>query len=468
MLFTSFIFLFIFFPIVFCCYCITKKQWQNFFLLSASLLFYAWGESAHVVILIFSIIINYAIGIIVEKLHSSDSLSARFALVLGILANIFCLGYYKYVTFIVRSAIDALGIFGITCSPPSTAIPLPIGISFFTFKGLAYLIDIYRKQFSAQKNIIDFGMYLAFFPQLLAGPIARYQDFKKEISNRSVTLNNVALGLRLFSFGMAKKVLIANSVGTIADAVFALPAGSASLPLGWLGVTAYTLQIYFDFSGYSDMAIGIGLMFGFHTCQNFNYPYIADSLTNFWRRWHISLSTWFRDYLYIPLGGNRHGSARTYRNLLIVFLATGLWHGASWAFVAWGLWHGIFLILERRFSNTYRKLPAVTRHGYSLLVIMLGWVLFRSNTFAEAANFTVALFDWSHMMPEPLFYELANMRSLFFVGAGCIFSMPVLEWFRDRVTHSWLYESLFSLGGMAMSIVFLANSTYTPFLYFRF
>lgn len=209
-------------------------------------------------------------------------------------------------------------------------------------------------------------------------------------------------------------------------------------------------------------------MFGFHTCQNFNYPYIADSLTNFWRRWHISLSTWFRDYLYIPLGGNRHGSARTYRNLLIVFLATGLWHGASWAFVAWGLWHGIFLILERRFSNTYRKLPAVTRHGYSLLVIMLGWVLFRSNTFAEAANFTVALFDWSHMMPEPLFYELANMRTLFFVGAGCIFSMPVLEWFRDRVTHSWLYESLFSLGGMAMSIVFLANSTYTPFLYFRF
>lgn len=468
MLFSSLIFLFAFFPIVFLGYCITKKTAKNLFLLVASILFYAWGEPIYVVIIVISIIINYTFGIAIEKFYIKSCLLARCMLILGIVLNVSCLGYYKYATFVVQTAIDLLRLLGIAYPVSTVAIQLPIGISFFTFKALAYLIDIYKKQFSAQKNIIDFGMYLAFFPQLLAGPIARYQNFVEEISNRSITLSNIALGLRIFSFGMAKKVLIANSLGTIADAAFALPAGSASLPLGWLGVATYTLQIYFDFSGYSDMAIGLGLMFGFHTLQNFNYPYIADSLTNFWRRWHISLSTWFRDYLYIPLGGNRHGLVQTYRNLLVVFLATGLWHGASWNFVVWGGWHGLFLILERRFRDVYQKVPAAVRHGYALFVVMLGWILFRSNTLEDSVNYTKVLFDWSRIMPEPLFYELINARTIFFICLGCIFSMPVGEWLRGKVSNWWFYETLFSWGGLGMSIVFLVNSTYTPFLYFRF
>ncbi|MDR2548593.1 MAG: MBOAT family protein [Desulfobulbus sp.] len=468
MIFSSFSFLFFFLPVVLCGYIITPKPVRNCFLFAVSLIFYAWGEPGFVFIMLASIVINYVTGVAVERLKEKGSPVTRTLLAAGIIANLLVLGHYKYTTFLLRSLLEFQESFGVALTFAVPQIPLPIGISFFIFQGISYIVDIYRGQVIAQKNFISLGMYIALFPQLMAGPIVRYQTIEKEITSRNTTLESVVLGLRFFSFGMAKKVIIANGMGAIADAIFALPPGSASLPLAWMGIFAYTFQIYFDFSGYSDMAIGLGLLFGFHFPQNFNYPYIAGSMTDFWRRWHMSLSTWFRDYLYIPLGGNQYGVLKTYRNLFIVFCATGIWHGANWTFLVWGIWHGLFLIAERLFPAISSRMPALARHCYVLLAVILGWVFFRSESIEGAISYMGAMFDLTRVVPEALFFELTNARTGFFFGLGCVFSTPVFIWFRNRFARSFIFENIFSLCLFGISIVFLLNSTYNPFLYFRF
>ena len=468
MIFSSFTFLFFFMPIVAGCYALAPKRAKNLFLFITSLFFYAWGEPSFVVIMLASIAVNYTTGVVVERLKANASPHTNIILIAGILSNLLLLGHYKYTTFLLSSLLEIQGIIGIAPSFALPKIPLPIGISFFTFQGISYIVDVYRGQINAQKNVISLGMYIALFPQLLAGPIVRYQTIEKEIAHRCMTMKGITLGLCFFSFGMAKKVLIANSMGVIADAIFTLPSSSTSLPLAWTGIIAYTLQIYFDFSGYSDMAIGLGLFFGFHFPQNFNYPYIASSMTEFWRRWHITLSSWFRDYLYIPLGGNRCGTLKTYRNLFIVFSATGIWHGANWTFLVWGIWHGLFLITERFFPHFFSRMPALIRHIYVLLVVILGWVFFRSDSIIDALSYIATMFDLSRLAPEALFFELANTQTVFFFIVGCILSLPIFPLIRDNIANFFIFEYIFSIGAFCFSIIYLINSTYNPFLYFRF
>lgn len=468
MVFSSFSFLFLFFPAVVLGYFIAPKQLKNTFLLIASITFYAWGEPTFVFIMLTSIVINYISGILIDFFKQRGSIHARTSLIIGVTLNILLLGYFKYAVFLSESLLDFLTLMGISPLFTAPKIILPIGISFFTFQGISYIIDVYQNKVLAQKNFIDMSMYKSMFPQLIAGPIVRYQTVEKEIASRSISLEGITAGLRLFSYGMAKKVLIANSMGAIADAVFAMPAGSASAPLAWMGILAYTLQIYFDFSGYSDMAIGLGLLFGFHFPPNFNYPYIADHMTNFWRRWHMSLSTWFRDYLYIPLGGNRCGPLKTYMNLFVVFCATGIWHGANWTFLIWGLWHGFFLIVERRFRSFFEQVPLLIRHCYVLLAVVVGWVFFRSESLKDATAYISSMFNFSRLAPESLFYQLVNNSNMFFFLVGIIFSTPIFLWICKKFRYPSIFENILSLFALGTSLLFLVNSTYNPFLYFRF
>lgn len=448
MVFSSFSFLFLFLPVVLLGYVLSPAKLKNVFFLMASLVFYAWGEPAFVFVMLTSIVLNYFSGLLVDVCKRRGSVHARTVLGIGVGLNLLLLGYFKYTVFLLTFVIDVLGFAGAAPCFDVPDVRLPIGISFFTFQGISYIVDVYRGEVAAQRNFVLLAMYKAMFPQLIAGPIVRYKTVESEIDVRRVTLGGVTMGLRFFSYGMAKKVLIANSMGAVADAVFDLPAGSASVPLAWMGIMAYTLQIYFDFSGYSDMAIGLGLLFGFHFPQNFNYPYIADSMTNFWRRWHMSLSTWFRDYLYIPLGGNRLGALRTYMNLFVVFCATGIWHGANWTFLIWGLWHGLFLVFERLFRDFFVRLPRIFRHCYVLLAVVVGWVFFRSESIGDAIFYISAMLNPSRIVPEPLFYELSNNARLFFFVAGVVFSMPVFLWARKRFETSPAIENAFSLCAM--------------------
>jgi alginate O-acetyltransferase complex protein AlgI len=362
-------------------------------------------------------------------------------------------------------------------------VHLPIGISFFTFQALSYIIDLYRNETTVQRSLLNFALYKALFPQLIAGPIVRYRDVARQIERRTVSLHDFSSGVQRFIIGLGKKVLIANVMGRAADTIFATPAETLPATLAWIGAIAFMLQIYFDFSGYSDMAIGLGRMFGFHFLENFNYPYIARSIREFWRRWHISLSTWFRDYLYIPLGGNRHGAARTGANLLLVFLLCGLWHGASWTFLIWGVYHGFFLVLERVpvVGRLLDRLPAPLQHAYVLLVVLVGWVFFRADTFVHALAYLQAMVDFSRapLFNSQLFLALNNEFSLTLVAA-VIGSAPVFallqRWRAGRPIVSapavrWLAATaqVGSLGFVLVySIAAVLGGAHNPFLYFRF
>ena len=394
MVFSSPIFLFAFLPIVLALYFVVGRRFHNVLLIIASLLFYAWGETIYILIMVSSILLNYVLAIMIQKGHDSGlDLRARTFLIIAVIANLCLLCYFKYANFLVDSLdfiLNAVRLnwLEVRLSP----VHLPIGISFFTFHSLSYVIDVYRKVVTAQRNLVNMALYISFFPQLIAGPIIRYHDIAAQIENRNVTPDKFAYGIQRFIMGLGKKVLIANTLAMAADQVFAIPAAQLTTGLAWLGITCYTLQIYFDFSGYSDMAIGLGRMFGFEILENFNYPYISSSIREFWRRWHISLTNWFRDYLYIPLGGNRGTPARTYLNLLTVFFLCGLWHGASWTFVVWGLYHGAFLILERlKFGKLLNSAWSPVRHLYTILVFMVGWVFFRSDTLPYALEFLKAM-----------------------------------------------------------------------------
>lgn len=477
MVFSNLVFLFVFLPIVLIVYFIVPKVFKNIILLIVSLFFYAWGEPVYVFLMIFSIIINYIFGLLIE--HSREKLGLKKTyLVISVLANLAILGYYKYSTFLVENINAVFGL-DIVMDP----LTLPIGISFFTFQAMSYVIDVYRKDAEVQRNVFDLALYISLFPQLVAGPIVRYNTIADQIKSRIHNMELFSDGVRQFIIGLAKKVIIANPLGSIADTIFATSPENMSVTTAWIGIIAYSLQIYFDFSGYSDMAIGLGKMFGFKFLENFNYPYIAKSISEFWRRWHISLSSWFRDYIYIPLGGNRQGEWKTYRNLLIVWTATGFWHGASWTFMAWGFYYGIIISIERLgFGKVLARLWSPLQHIYVLILVMIGWVFFRADSFTYSTEFIqtmlglngTALFDNTSIL-----YIHDNT---YLLVLAMVFSLPIYPWFikkMDNLLEAGKYTASISiiryLAGpivyfslLLLVTMFLVNSTYNPFIYFRF
>jgi len=472
MVFSSTVFLFIFLPLVLIINYLLKQEYRNFFLLLASLIFYAWGEGILVLLMLFSIGVNYLSGLGISYFLERKRTSSKLILGIAIAINLGLLFYYKYANFLVEIFQDL----GLYLEYDHKSILLPIGISFFTFQGISYLVDVYRKETEVQENLFHLGLYISFFPQLIAGPIVRYHDIAEEIKDRTTGVPLFTEGVIRFIRGMAKKVVIANTAALIADQVFSLPGNEISVISAWLGILCYTIQIYFDFSGYSDMAIGLGKMLGFNFKENFNYPYISKSIQEFWRRWHISLSTWFRDYLYIPLGGNRKGLRRTYVNLIAVFFITVLWHGASWNFIFWGLFHGLFLILERSKVLNTGKWPAFLQHVYVVVIVIVGWVFFRAETMAEATAYLGSMFGLSGGKDlTALIY--VSPYSITMIVLALIFSMPLRAWFNKLVktSESQVLERVygfgiycFYLGLFLLSIVELAQSSYNPFIYFRF
>lgn len=478
MLFSSPLFLFLFLPVVLALYFATPRAGRNAVLLMMSIIFYAWGERAFALVMIASIACNFVLGLFVARTRKTRT--GRLMLALAIILNLGLLIAFKYAGFIAANVNHVLVSTGVA-PIPVPQLHLPIGISFFTFHSLSYVIDIHRGDAEVQRNPIDLALYIALFPQLIAGPILRYHHIDRQIRHRTITIGDFAIGAQRFVIGLAKKVLVANTLAVPVDKIWALPAIELSSSLAWLATVCYTLQIYYDFSGYSDMAIGLGRMFGFHFQENFNYPYISQSIREFWRRWHISLSTWFRDYLYLPLGGNRHGVGRTYANLLIVFLLCGLWHGATWCFVIWGLFHGAFLVLERlRLMRWLETSPAFVRHTYTLLAVMTGWVLFRSETLPQAlAHLRAMAGVGAHGLVAGSALRFLDPITIAALVAGVLFSAPVLRRLRDeiaprleRASSGVVLVPLIRLTTVAVlftaSAIQLAAGTYNPFIYFRF
>ena len=387
MLFSSIVFLFTFLPIILILYYLVPRPMKNVILLFGSLLFYAWGEPVYIFLMIFSILFNYICGLDIAR-NLKDPAAAKRSLIFTVAVNLCILGFFKYEGFVLDSLSAVLPV-----DIPYRAMALPIGISFYTFQILSYIIDVYRGHVKVQTNLLDFALYVTMFPQLIAGPIVQYADVDRQLHVRKESWGKFGEGSMFFIRGLAKKVLLANTIGMVYTEVAALAPGKVSVLSAWIGCISYAFQIYFDFSGYSDMAIGLGKMFGFEFLKNFDYPYISQSITEFWRRWHISLGSWFREYVYIPLGGNRVPVIKHLRNLLIVWFLTGLWHGAAWNFVAWGLYYGLILILEKYFlSRVLERLPAVIRHIYSLVLVLIGWVFFFSPTLGGAVDYIQLMF----------------------------------------------------------------------------
>ena len=465
MVFSSFTFLFIFLPLVLLTYFLAKKrQLRNIVLLVFSLIFYAWGEPVYVILMLLSIIVNYLIALKIERRKRGK----KKWMIIDVIFNLGVIGFFKYGNFIIQ---NINSIFHSNIGEMDLA--LPIGISFYTFQVLSYVIDVYHKTVPAQKSIVNLGMYVTLFPQLIAGPIVRYETVAEEIENRKENFTEVVEGLKRFFIGLGKKVLIANQMALIADTIYGGDLANTGTVSLWLAAISYTLQIYFDFSGYSDMAIGLGRMFGFHFLENFNYPYIAKSITDFWRRWHISLSTWFRDYVYIPLGGNRVSTLKWLRNILVVWLLTGLWHGASWNFILWGVYYGVILIIEKVFlGRIIEKLPKVLQHIYALFFIIIGWVIFRVEDFSQMGIVLQKMFTWqASSIIDNIVLNFDVFSSLPYILIGIIGSMPLWTKVREKrkQTNSYLIVSnLWSFGIFMLSICFLLVATYNPFIYFRF
>jgi len=480
LVFSSLTFLFVFLPFTLLLYYAFGKKLRNIILLLASLLFYAWGENFYVLLMLCSIGFNYFIGLALDK--SEDKKHKTRILGFGIFANLLSLGIFKYTNWLV-DIID--GIFpqlertDLLTDP----IHLPIGISFFTFQAISYIIDVYRAETAPQKNPFHLGLYIASFPQLIAGPIVRYNQVAQQIITRKHSFALFAEGVERFVYGLSKKVLLANPLAAVGDKIFAMNYEQLSPELAWLGIICYTLQIFFDFSGYSDMAIGLGKMFGFKFPENFNYPYIARSIQDFWQRWHISLSSWFRDYLYIPLGGNRHGEQKTYRNLLIVFILCGIWHGASMNFLIWGLIHGAFLVIERRFLHRYlKKIPVFLTHIYTMFIVINAWVFFRVEDLSDAIDYLKAMYfpgEFNTAFNLDLFNATTSLF-LWSLMAAVVFATPAVKNTLQRLQISCtkIFVTGGALGGSAkilthcfllyLCISFLAVNSYNPFIYFRF
>lgn len=466
MVFSSTIFLCVYLPLVLLGYYICPKKGRNLFLLIASLVFYAWGEPKYVFLMIFSILVNYIFGRLMDK-HRENKKRLKLMLVLSVVIDIGLLSVFKYTDFIIT---NVNAIFG--SSFDLLKIALPIGISFYTFQAMSYTIDVYRNDVRVQKNLIDFGMYITMFPQLIAGPIVRYADVQDQLAERSVTTADFSEGIMRFVVGLGKKVLLANQMGAVWSEIYAL-GGDVSALMAWTGAIAYTFQIYFDFSGYSDMAIGLGRMFGFKFPENFRYPYQSVSITDFWRRWHITLSTWFKEYLYIPLGGNRCGLARQALNLLIVWSLTGFWHGAGWNFVMWGLYYFVILFIEKLFLlKALDKLPKLFRHVYALLLIVIGWVIFASDDVGVLLPYLGSMFGANGAVGGMDVYTLFTKAVLLIICCVASTELPKRLFLSAtgamNEKAAFTIKSVMTIALLALSMILLIGDSYNPFLYFRF
>ena len=474
MVFSSPVFLFAFLPIIYLLHLAAPAKTRNGLLLLASLFFYGWGEPLYVLLMVVLSVLNYFLARGLDLTWQRQAFKFRkIIMVTALVVNLGTLIVFKYTDFLIRT-INQLTPFQIN----ETGLPLPIGISFFIFQAMSYVIDVYRHQTKVQKRFVHLMLYISFFPQLIAGPIIKYHDIAAQINQRKLTLDKTTAGLRRFMIGLAKKLLLANYTGLIADQIYSLPTDSLTMVAAWLGGFAYMLQIYFDFSGYSDMAIGLGNVFGFDFKENFNYPYVAASVQDFWRRWHISLSTWFKEYLYVPLGGNRQGLLRTGLNRVIVFFLTGLWHGASWNFVIWGLIHGLFLLLETYKIIRPEKFWRPVRHVYTLLVVLLTFVIFRAETFTQTLSFFKAMF----IMPglhtveaSALLMRFMSFDTVLMLLIAIICTLPIGRWLNRKPAAAVCYQKV--LKPMSYVVVFilflfclmaLAAESYNPFIYFRF
>lgn len=464
MVFSSLVFMFAYLPITLLAYYLVPRQGRNIFLFIVNLIFYGWGEPKLVLLMVFNIFFNYIGGWLVDK-YRADAKKKKLFLILTCVLDIGILAVFKY-TGMITETLNMLPFLNI----PELQISLPIGISFYTFQTMSYVIDVYRDDAPVSKNFINFGTYVALFPQLIAGPIVRYRDVAEQLVNRRETLEMFTKGVKLFMVGLAKKVIIANTMGTLTTNIFATTDENGVVGT-WVGMIAYTFQIYFDFSGYSDMACGLGNMLGFEFLKNFNYPYIAKSITDFWRRWHISLSTWFKEYVYIPLGGNRKGVKRQILNLLIVWGLTGLWHGAAYNFVLWGLYYGLLLILEKFVLKKFLdRLPSFVQHIYTLFIIIIGWGLFYFTDVGQLGEFMVDLFNFGNGICGNQAFNLI-MSNLPMLIIAAVASTPLATMLYTRFEHTrfmWIPETLYCMGVLAVSTASLVNQSYNPFLYFRF
>jgi len=460
MVFSSLLFLFLFLPAVLLAYYSSPQRARNWILFIASLVFYAWGEPIYIVLMLFSTATDYLFGLSLDR-PNRTARSRKLTLAASIMTNLALLGFFKYADFIIANLNAIAG----TNIPP-TDLPLPIGISFYTFQSMSYIIDVYRGNTKAQRSWLDFATYVSLFPQLVAGPIVQYGTVANQLKNRVINHAMFAEGVRRFIIGLAKKVLLANNIGMLWDTVVTAQSGPLPALTAWIGIVAFAFQIYFDFSGYSDMAIGLGLMFGFRFNENFNKPYTAQSITDFWRRWHISLSSWFRDYVYIPLGGNRKGLLLQLRNIMIVWALTGIWHGASWNFVLWGLYFGLILIAEKMFMlRLLARTPRWMRHCYALLLVLLGWVLFAFESTSEIGAYLSAMIG----MNSASLWDGQTIY-LLYTNAVLLVILVLMSLPKGMIIRS-VPQSLAFVGHavlLLLSIAYLVDATFNPFLYFRF
>jgi alginate O-acetyltransferase complex protein AlgI len=474
MVFSSLTFIFFFLPFALLVYYVSPKKMKNIVLLIVSLFFYAWGEPIYIFLMIFSACVDYMHGLLIHKYRLTHKARAKAALISSLVVNIAILTFFKYADFLIE---NINGLFNTGINPLD--LPLPIGISFYTFQTMSYSIDVYRGHVKPQKNPITLALYVTLFPQLIAGPIVRYETIAEELKNRTVTIQQFSDGVRIFIIGLGKKVLIANAIGELWFEIQGQSPSELTIFTAWLGIIAFAFQIFFDFSGYSDMAIGLGKMFGFNFPKNFNYPYISKSVTEFWRRWHISLGSWFRDYVYIPLGGNKKGELKTYRNLFIVWGITGLWHGASWNFAAWGLFFGVIIAIEKAgLLKVLAKIPPFFQHMYLLFLILISWVLFVFEDFGAGIQYAKVMFGMSTSIfydSQFLYYFYTNSILLLI---AVLASMPTISYLRDNVLSKWppsirepvqrfvpLLGFIFIL---FLSTAYLVDDSFNPFLYFRF
>lgn len=468
MVFSSLLFIFLFMPLTILLYYISPKPWRNLILLIASLIFYAWGEPVYIGIMIFSTVFDYANGILIDKYRERKG-AARAIIIGSIVINLGILCFFKYYGFFVD---NINGLFNLNIQRMN--LPLPVGISFYTFQTMSYTIDVYLGNVPVQKNIINFGTFVTMFPQLVAGPIVKYGDIQKQLDNRRESLGMFGEGVEVFISGLAKKVLLANNIGILWSQIKAMPMQELSVVSAWIGIIAFTFQIYFDFSGYSDMAIGLGKMFGFDLMKNFDYPYTSKSVTEFWRRWHISLGSWFREYVYIPLGGNRCKISKQLRNLFVVWFLTGFWHGANWNFILWGLYYGTILTIEKFLLKDWlKKIPGLFTHLYTMVIVIIGWVFFECESITQGMKFIKVMFGLggnAFVDRAGVYYIYTNML-LFVVLIIC--STPILKKAISRIRERMKIAGSMIVPVMYFILIFLStaylvNESYNPFLYFRF
>lgn len=473
MVFSSLLFLFLFFPAVLILYFSVPKKFRNAVLFVVSLFFYAWGEPKYVFLMLITIVLDWILGMWVERfqLRGNDKM-AKLMVLLAVVSNIGLLAFFKYTDFFIKNVNSIFQL-----DMPLLKIALPIGISFYTFQILSYVIDVYRQDTKAQHNIVSFGAYVVLFPQLIAGPIVRYRTVADELDCRTESVPEFSAGISRFMVGLGKKVLLANNIGMLWDQVSGLGAANTPVLTAWLGIIAFTFQIYFDFSGYSDMAIGLGRMFGFHFLENFDYPYQSKSITEFWRRWHISLSTWFKEYVYIPLGGNRNGMAKQIRNILVVWLLTGFWHGASWNFMLWGVYFGVFLIIEKLFLLKHlQKAPGWVGHVYTMFLVMISWVIFAFDDLSLGLDYIRAMFGLTgagfvNGQTVYLFYTNIVMLVVLFIASmnwGKRIYAKLCEKLKAGSLSLTVIQNVAYIGIFLLSVAYLVDASYNPFLYFRF